>query len=253
MRNFTWAALRRIFMAPIQNKPKSAAKPFTPAQAVMVAFGRWRVDGHDAKRNVRRFFTGPQAETASKKFAAELNAAVKAKPAQRPHLPAQAVMVAPGRFRVDGRDAKRMYRRFFTGPNAERDAKAHAAQLNSGAKPAAAGAAKPGAKFGGSLGAVVAAETALKAKQAATAKAKADQASKQAVGQFAKLHQETAAKAMEALTPGSTKAQVIFAIRQAELAGLPQPMVEAALKNRGFGPGQISAMVRELQAETAKA
>src|ERR1700733_12099861 len=100
-------------------KVAPAAKAFSPAQAVMVSFGRWRVDGRDAKRQHRRFFTGPQAEANAKKHAAELNAAhAKAKASARPHLPAVAVSVGPGRYRVDGRDAKRMYRRFFTGPNA---------------------------------------------------------------------------------------------------------------------------------------
>jgi hypothetical protein len=236
---------------PAKPAPKAAPRAHLPAQAVMVAFGKWRVDGRDAKRLYRKFFTGPRAEGDAKKHAADLNAADNAG-AGRAHLPAQAVSVGPGRFRVDGRDAKRMYRRFFTGPNAERDAKAHAAQLNA-AKPATAAPAKPGAKFGAGLGALLTAENALKAKKAATAAAKAKVQQNNANAQFARLHQESAKKALDALTPSSTREQVIFAIRQAEQAGFPQATVEAHLKSRNFGPNQIAAMVRTLQAETARA
>lgn len=106
------------------------ARAHLPAIVVSVAPGRFRVDGRDAKRNTRRFFTGPQAEAQAKKFAADLNAAPRSSIPSTKFTPAQVVQVSPGRFRVDGHDAKRNYRRFFTNPNAERDAKAHAAQLN---------------------------------------------------------------------------------------------------------------------------
>ena len=233
------------------NKPKAPAKPFAPAQAVMVSFGRWRVDGRDAKRQHRRFFTGPQAEIAAKKHADELNRAFKAKPAPRAHLPAVAVSVGPGRYRVDGRDAKRMYRRFFTGPNAEKDAKAHAAQLNAAPKPTPGGPAKPGAKLGGVLRGVIDAHAGLEAKKAATAKAKL--AAKGAPGQFAALQRETAVKLLNDLTPTSTRHGVVFAIRQAELAGLPQAQVEQILAARGFGASRLGGFVNQLKAETAKA
>jgi hypothetical protein len=233
-----------------------AGRAHLPAVAVSVGPGRYRVDGRDAKRQYRRFFTGPQAEAQAKKHAADLNAAHKASPPGRTHLPAVVVSVAPGRFRVDGRDAKRMYRRFFTGPNAERDAKAHAAQLNSAPRPTQGvtqGSGKPGAKLGGGLGAVLAAHNALVAKQAATAKAKTEAAQKKAVGQFATLHQQAAITALDELTPGSNRAAVIFAIRQCELASIPQARVEGALKGRGFDQNKLAMFVRQLQAETLKA
>ena len=170
-------------------------------------------------------------------------------PAPRPHLPAQAVQVGPGRYRVDGRDAKRMYRRFFTGPNAEKDAKAHAAQLNAAPKPGPAA----GAKLGGPLGAILVAHRQLKAKQEATAKAKAAAAQKASVGQFAAMHQQAAIKALDELTPTSSRDAVISAIAQCEAGGIPQARVEAVLKSRGFDQNKLGAMVRTLQAETARA
>jgi hypothetical protein len=179
------------------NKPKAPAKPFAPAQAVMVSFGRWRVDGRDAKRMHRRFFTGPQAEANAKKHAAELNAAPRPGPAA-PSAPA-----------------------------------------------------KPGAKLGGALRNVIDAHAGLEAKKAATAKAKL--AAKAAPGQFAALHRETALKALNDLVPTSNRAAVVFAIRQAELAGLPQQQVESVLTAKGFGAPRLAGFTNQLKAETAKA
>jgi hypothetical protein len=196
---------------------------------------------------IRRIFMSPTPT----KTPAPKPVAPKAAP--KVFAPAQAVMVAFGRWRVDGRDAKRMYRRFFTGPNAESAAKADAAQLNAAPKPGPVVSAKPGAKFGGALGAVVVAENALKAKQAATAKAKADAAAKNAANQFARLHTENANKALNELASNSTRAQVIFAIRQAEQAGIPQARVETVLKSRGFDQGRLAGFANQLKAETAKA
>jgi hypothetical protein len=149
-----------------------------------------------------------------------------------------------------------MYRRFFTGPNAERDAKAHAKELNDkrGATGPVAGApGKPGSKFGAGLGALLAAENALKAKQAAIAKAKADAAKKASVGQFVAMHQQNAIKVLDQLTSTSSRASVLEAVRQAEAAGLPQAQVEAVLKARGFDQGRLAGFANQLKAETARA
>jgi hypothetical protein len=177
----------------------------------------------------------------------------KPKAAPKAFAPAQAVMVAFGRWRVDGRDAKRMYRRFFTGPQAETAARTHAAQLNAAPRPGPTTAPKPGAKLGGALRAVIDADAGLKTKQAATAKAKAAAAEKAAQGKFAALHRETALKTLDALTATSNRAAVVFAIRQAELAGLPQAQVESILTARGFGSGRLNGFANQLKAETAKA
>ena len=175
------------------------------------------------------------------------------KAAAKAFAPAQAVMVAFGRWRVDGHDAKRMHRRFFTGPQAEADAKKHAAELNAAPRGGAPVPAKPGAKLGGALRAVLDAEAGLKAKQAATAKAKAAAAQKASVGQFAAMHQQAAVKALDELTSASPRASVIAAIRQAEAAGLPQARVEAVLKARGFDQGRLVGFANQLKAETARA